>query len=270
MLLFDDADTTTFNKTGNGIATGGDAWLTSDGEWITTDGTTHTWDKTQDIETSYGYNLRWVIVYGNSTSNINVSLYAFAPLIEFIDNEITYNGFLFGYSSPNSIKINLISIKSNTTALSYYTFYSCSALQYISLPNLTAISGTNTFSNCSALQHASLPNLATITGNNTFANCSALQKFIFNSNLINVNFSNIFSNCFSLKDVVMWNGWNLSGLNLSPCISMRVDSLRQILNALADVTEETGTYTLTFGATNLAKLTAQDIAIATNKGWTLN
>ena len=43
-----------------------------------------------------------------------------------------------------------------------------------------------------------------------------------------------------------------------------------MLNKLADVTSETDTYTLTLGATNLAKITAEDVAIGTNKGWTIS
>jgi hypothetical protein len=39
-----------------------------------------------------------------------------------------------------------------------------------------------------------------------------------------------------------------------------------IINNLMTVTS---TKTLTLGATNLAKLTADEVAIATNKGWTV-
>ena len=46
-------------------------------------------------------------------------------------------------------------------------------------------------------------------------------------------------------------------------------SILDIINNLADVTEEETTYTLTLGATNLAKLTDEETAIATNKGWTV-
>ena len=44
------------------------------------------------------------------------------------------------------------------------------------------------------------------------------------------------------------------------------DSLMSIINNLATVTT---TQTLTLGSTNLAKLSSEEKAIATNKGWTL-
>lgn len=52
--------------------------------------------------------------------------------------------------------------------------------------------------------------------------------------------------------------------------SLSHNTLIRILNALYDYSESSDTYTLTLGATNLAKLTAEEIAIGTNKGWTIN
>lgn len=51
--------------------------------------------------------------------------------------------------------------------------------------------------------------------------------------------------------------------------SLTVDSLLSLFNALKDYSIEGGTYTCTIGSTNLAKLTDEQKAIATNKGWTL-
>lgn len=55
-------------------------------------------------------------------------------------------------------------------------------------------------------------------------------------------------------------------INISSCTKMTADSLLEVLNNLATVTS---TMTCTLGADNLAKLTDEDKAIATNKGWTL-
>jgi surface protein len=46
-------------------------------------------------------------------------------------------------------------------------------------------------------------------------------------------------------------------------------SLRALINGLADLTGQTA-QTLTLGATLMAKLTEEDIAIAVNKNWTLS
>lgn len=49
------------------------------------------------------------------------------------------------------------------------------------------------------------------------------------------------------------------------------ESLMNVINKLYDIaTKGCNTQSLTLGATNLAKLTAEEIAIATNKGWTVS
>lgn len=53
---------------------------------------------------------------------------------------------------------------------------------------------------------------------------------------------------------------------MNGCPKLTVDSLLSLLNALADgVTDKT----CKIGTTNLAKLTEEQKAIATDKGWTL-
>lgn len=54
--------------------------------------------------------------------------------------------------------------------------------------------------------------------------------------------------------------------NYSNSIRLTSTSLKSILNRLQTVSS---TKTLTLGAQNLLKLTAEDIAVATNKGWTV-
>ena len=56
-------------------------------------------------------------------------------------------------------------------------------------------------------------------------------------------------------------------LDLTPCPKLTHDSLMNVINEAADVTASPKT--LTLGSTNLNKLTDNEKAIATNKGWTL-
>ena len=56
-------------------------------------------------------------------------------------------------------------------------------------------------------------------------------------------------------------------LDLSDCPNLTKESLMNVINEAADVTSSPKT--LTLGATNLNKLTDDEKAIATNKGWTL-
>ena len=73
--------------------------------------------------------------------------------------------------------------------------------------------------------------------------------------------SNMFNSCRNLKSILMTN----IGVNLDIHYSTKFEreDLLVILNNLKTVTSSK---TLTMGATNLAKLTEEDKAIATNKG----
>lgn len=73
-----------------------------------------------------------------------------------------------------------------------------------------------------------------------------------------------FYHCYSLKSILM-TGMKVE-FDISASTKFERADLLIILNNLATVTT---TQTLTMGATNLAKLTDEDKAIATNKGWTL-
>ena len=61
-----------------------------------------------------------------------------------------------------------------------------------------------------------------------------------------------------------------NNINLSDGAGFNYDTLLRILNALYDYSSTGDTYTLTLENTNLAKLTAEEISIATNKGWTVS
>ena len=71
------------------------------------------------------------------------------------------------------------------------------------------------------------------------------------------------------------------GLDMSVCPNLTKDSIMQFINVLADLNDsgynqtvianmkEQGEFVLTLGADHLAKLSDEDKAIATHKGWTL-
>ncbi len=63
---------------------------------------------------------------------------------------------------------------------------------------------------------------------------------------------------------------NLSvNLDLSSSRKLTADSIMNVINQSADLSNTGGTSTLTLGTTNIAKLTEDQIAIASSKGWTL-
>jgi surface protein len=91
---------------------------------------------------------------------------------------------------------------------------------------------------------------------NMFSECSQLQTLIGNS---------------TIEDVIANNISALNGLKVALSLIYTIlnrASLRALINGLADLTGQTA-QTLTLGAKLIAKLTEEDIAIATNKNWTI-
>lgn len=80
---------------------------------------------------------------------------------------------------------------------------------------------------------------------------------------------NVFNYCSSLKNITFAGTIKLSGITLSTSTLLTVDSIMSAINALYDYSSSSSTYTITFGSTNLAKLTDEQKAVATAKGWTL-
>lgn len=79
-----------------------------------------------------------------------------------------------------------------------------------------------------------------------------------------LNLNSAFSGATGIQKIHLTN--ISTNIDISSCTKMTADSLLEVLNNLATVTS---TMTCTLGSTNLAKLTDEDKAIATNKGWTL-
>ena len=79
-----------------------------------------------------------------------------------------------------------------------------------------------------------------------------------------------FAECFALANVT-FEGEIGQNLNMSACTKLTHKSLMNIIGCLYDFVSngETTTRTLTIGTNNLSKLTDEEKAIATQKGWTL-
>lgn len=154
------------------------------------------------------------------------------------------------------------------------------------IPQLDTSNITNMvdmFKLCSSL--IELPELD--TSNVTNMNC----MFLSCSNLVSVpqldaskviNISNVLANCTSLTDFGGFlnlgeayatgksANWYEYTLDLSTCTNLTHDSLMNVINNLYDIkTKGCKAQSLKLGSTNLAKLTDEEIAIATNKGWTV-
>ena len=82
-------------------------------------------------------------------------------------------------------------------------------------------------------------------------------------------FSSTFASASSLENIVI-EGVIGNNISFSSSPKLTHDSLMSIIGALADHSGSTATHTCTLGATNLAKLTDAERAVATQKGWTLS
>ena len=169
----------------------------------------------------------------------------------------------------------------------YYMFYRCSNLTSVPQLNTSKVTNmSNMFRDCSKL--TTIPPLDTSNATSMqgiFNGCDSLTTIplldtskitsmasMFRQcyNLTTVpalDVSNVnsttqtFQDCYKLKSILMTNiGANL---DISASTKFERSDLLTILNNLKTVTS---TKTLTMGADNLAKLTEEDKAIATNKG----
>lgn len=107
----------------------------------------------------------------------------------------------------------------------------------------------------------------TTTINAMFTSCKALTTLdCSNFDLTNCNIiSGAFSNCTVLVDFYPPQNIKVD-MTVSNSNALSHDSLVRIINNLMEITT---TKTLTLGTTNLAKLSDEELAVATNKGWTL-
>lgn len=192
--------------------------------------------------------------------------------------------YLFAYQTRSVLK----PINVNPSSLDS-VFYSCQYLTKIcGLENWNVSNITNMsylFYNCINLTSLDLSNWDTskvTTMNDTFSNCNSLKSLssIKADSLTISSYTSPFgfSNNTTLVDfggfVNLKNSWNGSYC-VDKLTALSHQSLINILNGLYDFVGNGKTPTssqgkIKFGSTHLAKLSEEEKAIATNKGWTLS
>lgn len=162
------------------------------------------------------------------------------------------------------------------------------------IPHLTIIGNNcnNLFMKCKAIEILGISSeQPIISAGNMFNACDNLMNLNMNDfNMGNItNIVNMFTNAINIKNLIFGNNlgkgyyaYKISNrsnftLNVSDCIELTHDSLMDVINKLYDLNltynVSTGgtlhTQQLIIGSTNVAKLTEEEIAIATAKGWTV-
>lgn len=148
-------------------------------------------------------------------------------------------------------------------------FYYCSSLTSIpQLDTSKVFYMERMFANCSSL--TSMPQLDTSNVTDMtvmFYDCVSLTSIPQLDTSKVTDMYRMFDNCSSLTSIKMKN--MKVSFDISASTEFTREALLEIINNCFDLTTLNKTATLTMGSTNLTKLTDEDKAIATAKGWTL-
>ena len=171
------------------------------------------------------------------------------------------------YESVLTGEVTEFVIPDRWTEIRRGAFNACTKLTSVTLSDNIATIGITAFNFCSSLESINIPDGVIEIRDNAFYGCTSLSDMTISNTVAKLGKS-VFINCSNLTNVTLGSGFNCNGLDLSPSTKYSVDTLVAMLTALADRTGQTA-YTLTLGATNLAKLSDAQKAIATDKNWTL-
>lgn len=167
--------------------------------------------------------------------------------------------FYYSYNIENLILPNLHTNATERTARGMFS--RLEKIKELDLTTLNAIYSTMyMFDNCKALETLSAIDCSKNRENfNAFNTCTSLKNF---GGMINLG------QAYSTTEGANYNYYSLD-LHYSNLLTH--DSLMNVINNLYDIgAAGVKTQQLILGSTNLAKLTAEEIAIATSKGWTVS
>ncbi len=140
------------------------------------------------------------------------------------------------------------------------------------------------FSNCMSAQYGIGTLHSRHFGVLNFSNCTNMQDIFYshswgNNAVITIDEficseittfrADTFQSATQLTNLTMSGVVAAGTFDVSACTLLTYDSLMSIISCLKDLSGDGTTKTCTLGATNLAKLTDSEKAIATQKGWTL-
>ena len=179
----------------------------------------------------------------------------------------------------NGGRMNVIDIKFDTSKVTNFrgAFYNCApVLKCLIIDTTSAIDMEDMFCFCSSLKNAPSLNTSNVTRmGGMFNGCTSLMSvpLLDCSNVTSIYNMFGYSDIKKLTDLGGFKNLKIdftNGLNHLP--NLTVQSLMNVINNLYDfrANGSSTTKTLTLGTTNLNKLTDEQKAVATNKGWNLN
>ena len=201
----------------------------------------------------------------------------------------TYNASGDNLDGYSQVQVSVVESGIDDYFINNVSSYKYKAMELIkSIPPIT-IESTVTelktmFSGCISLTTIPLFDKSKVTNMiNMFYNCKSLTTIpLFDASKV-TSLSYMFNSCSNLESIGGFQNLGNSylttssinntsyELNLSSSTKITHDSLMNVINNLYDIaTKGCKAQKLTLGTTNKAKLTAEEIAIATNKGWTVS
>ena len=156
------------------------------------------------------------------------------------------------YGCRKLATLNLTGWKTNNVTNMAATFYNCEKLTTLDLSHFDVSnvdSAQQIFNGCSSLTSLNISNWNMSKMENTFAmfyGCYALETIV--------------SDALQLPDI------DMSQIHLETATKLTVDSIVGLLNALPTTTKG---YSFQIGTVNINKLSDEQKAIATNRGWSL-
>lgn len=237
-------------------------------------------------------------------ANLFNSCYKLTTIPQINTSNMTSANTMF-HSCTSLLTIPLLDTSKVTTMASM--FASCAALQTIPKLNTSSCKDTSgMFNGCTALKTIPQIDMSNVTNiSSMFKDCKSLETIpqlntskvssysnVFNgcSNLTRlpslnlgsaINITSLFEGCTKLTDVGVLIDFGKTvtastnpnslyySLTLNNCNALTHDSLLNIINGLYDISGKP-VQKIILGNTLKAKLTAEEIAIATNKGWTVS
>ena len=204
----------------------------------------------------------------------SLTSYSF-PLINYIGMQA------FSYSGlSGAINIPLTVTTLNNSAFSYTSITSVTWGDSTEASDKLAI-GNTPFLSCKSLVTAVYPARATAVSNGCFSDCTALETLTVNfvptsqqTYLTQISNLNWIYKCTALGTLTLSNDW-IANMMISDGTTnytnvLSHDSIVDIFSKLHDYTGDASSHWIRIGETNLARVSAEEIAVATDKNWTVS
>lgn len=211
----------------------------------------------------------------NNMENIFLKIFKSLPKdIGFFLSKVNMTSTINMFSDcVNLIELDLSGFNTSNVTQMNNMFYNCSNLVEINLSSFDTTNVTHMssmFKNCPNLIELNLSSFDTSRVTDMTQMFYGCENLVTVNGILNCdktsNTNSFISGCINLETIYIKNFNTPRNNNFSDCVKLSHESLVYwIINLKPSSTVKT----ITFGSVNLAKLTEEEIAVATEKNWTL-